>query len=98
MVSVAVNSAVGLAAIDVSRFRVGAYLDPTDRAVPFRFVALCHRRGMTMVSLDVDLTPAHRSEMGRVELVFDSTEQQALILARSLEAVVGVVDIDLEPV
>ena len=98
MVSVPVMSAVGLAAVDVSRFRVRAYLDPTDRAVPFRFVALCHRRGMTMVSLDIDFTLAHGSEMGRVTLVFDSTEQQALILAKSLEAVVGVVQIDLDPV
>ncbi|CAH0236036.1 hypothetical protein [Rhodococcoides fascians] len=98
MAGIPVTSAVGLAAIDVSRFRVRAFLDPTDRAVPFRFVALCHRRGMVMVSLDLDITPAAGSEMGRVKLVFDSTEQQALILARSLEAVVGVVGIDLDPV
>ncbi|MBY4130189.1 hypothetical protein HQO83_17475 [Rhodococcus fascians] len=50
---------------------------------------------MTLVNLDLNLDVTDEAA-GRVDLVFDSTEQQALILANSLEAVVGIADIALD--
>jgi hypothetical protein len=52
-----------------------------------------------LVSLNIDTGTANGEQqgVGTVDLTFDSTQQQAFILAKSLDAAVGVTNIDLAP-